>query len=191
MKNRYIIVLLFFSGLLCYGSSCKKQPDVTPQAEIDKLPPATQTGENTIGALVNGKALIPYSSSYLESSHHANYIYTNGGYYFLVTVSNSSDPNYLYSLTLSTNMQSIREGQNIKLENNHSPGKACGLYGYLFGTSSIDYETTTTVNGQLYISKLDTIKQIVSGTFFFNAINLTKGDTIRVTDGRFDMRYTL
>ncbi|MEP6465521.1 MAG: hypothetical protein ABJB05_04415 [Parafilimonas sp.] len=30
---------------------------------------------------------------------------------------------------------------------------------------------------------------IVSGTFWFNAIEQTDGDTVHVTNGRFDMHY--
>ena len=45
--------LLFISlVLLLLSSSCKKD-------NISKLPPPTQTGENTFGCLVNGKAFVP------------------------------------------------------------------------------------------------------------------------------------
>jgi len=43
--------------------------------------------------------------------------------------------------------------------------------------------------GELWVKKLDTINQIVSGTFWFNAVN-SNNDTIKITEGRFDMRYT-
>lgn len=46
-------LLIVFTFLLLIASSCKKD------ANKDKLPPATQTGENTFGCLVNGKVYIP------------------------------------------------------------------------------------------------------------------------------------
>ncbi len=49
------IILLFFS-LSGIFASCKKES--TPQDELSKLPPATQTGANTFSCLVNGKAWV-------------------------------------------------------------------------------------------------------------------------------------
>jgi hypothetical protein len=191
MKTKYLLLFLFFGAWLCICGSCKKPVDPIPISELDKLPAATQTGANTFGCLVNGQAFLPHSNSFLSGSYQCNYIYTNGGYYFLVNASNSSTTNYIYSISLSTNALPISEGQTIKLQNNGVAGKACGLYGYLYGTSPTDYETTTVVGGQIFINNFDQNKQIVSGTFFFNAINLSNSkDTIHVTDGRFDMKYT-
>lgn len=46
-------LLIVFTFLLLIASSCKKD------ANKDKLPPATQTGENTFGCLINGEVYIP------------------------------------------------------------------------------------------------------------------------------------
>src|SRR5258706_3880878 len=45
-------ILLIFFGCLLISSNCRKQQE-------DKFPPATQTGTNTFGCLVDGKAWIP------------------------------------------------------------------------------------------------------------------------------------
>ena len=50
MKNILSITML---ALLC-AASCKKE-----NKNEDQLPPATQTGANTFGCLVNGKVWIP------------------------------------------------------------------------------------------------------------------------------------
>ena len=50
MKNIVIIATLM---LLC-AAGCKKD-----KASEDQLPPATQTGANTFGCLVNGKVFVP------------------------------------------------------------------------------------------------------------------------------------
>lgn len=49
------------------------------------------------------------------------------------------------------------------------------------------YETQSLNSGELKITKLDRENFIISGTFWFTAVN-DQGDTIRVTDGRFDVR---
>ena len=42
--------------------------------------------------------------------------------------------------------------------------------------------------GKLIITKLDEINQIVSGTFWFDAVN-DKGEKVEVREGRFDVHY--
>ena len=51
--RKYPSLLIVFTFLLLIASSCKKE------SNKDKLPPATQTGENTFGCLVNGKVFVP------------------------------------------------------------------------------------------------------------------------------------
>ena len=51
--KQYLIIVLALSFITC----CKKTDSL--EAELAKLPPITQTGANTFGCLVNGKAYIP------------------------------------------------------------------------------------------------------------------------------------
>lgn len=54
-------IILFFLAVTGIFVSCKKES--TSQDELAKLPPATQTGANTFGCLVNGKAFMPKGST--------------------------------------------------------------------------------------------------------------------------------
>ncbi len=62
-----------------------------------------------------------------------------------------------------------------------------------FGTGPIQVSKFETdglqYTGELFIKKLDTVNQIVSGTFWFDAIN-SNGQKVEVREGRFDVRYT-
>ncbi len=63
--------------------------------------------------------------------------------------------------------------------------------GYLFSnvTTSSSYKTQISINiGELKINKLDEINQIVSGTFWFDALN-EKGEKVEVREGRFDVKF--
>ena len=51
--KQYLIILMALAFITC----CKKTDSL--DAELAKLPPITQTGANTFGCLVNGKAYIP------------------------------------------------------------------------------------------------------------------------------------
>ena len=54
MKNLLLLLLVTFAI-----SCCNKGDDDQPKTELEKLPPATQTGANTAGCLVNGVAFLP------------------------------------------------------------------------------------------------------------------------------------
>jgi hypothetical protein len=54
--------------------------------------------------------------------------------------------------------------------------------------SFIKYTTTTSVRGELFISKLDHVSRVISGTFWFDAVD-ENGSKIQVQEGRFDMQY--
>ena len=74
------------------------------------------------------------------------------------------------------------------MENGHSAG-----YGYVNDCPPapiVGYGTDSTTTGQVTITHFDQLNQIVSGTFWFDAVEATKGDTVHVTNGRFDMHYT-
>jgi hypothetical protein len=51
-------------------------------------------------------------------------------------------------------------------------------------------ETNNKLGGAMNITRLDTVSQIISGTFYFDCINEETNDTLHITDGRFDMHYT-
>ena len=57
----------------------------------------------------------------------------------------------------------------------------------LYYYSNNEFETKSVHSGELTITKLDRENFIISGTFWFTAVN-DQGDTLRVTDGRFDVR---
>lgn len=55
---------------------------------------------------------------------------------------------------------------------------------------AINYYTSNTNKGRITITKLDLINQIVSGTFDFTAEDENNpANTIKVTGGRFDVKY--
>jgi len=51
------------------------------------------------------------------------------------------------------------------------------------------FDTSIFRNGELVITEFDKTNQIISGTFDFALFNNKCGDTIKITNGRFDMKY--
>jgi hypothetical protein len=82
MKRKFFSLIFFCFALVNF--TCKKH-SVNP---VDTLPPATQTGANTFGCLINGKAFTPGGSSFSGPNLTATYEYlisgTPNGYSFNV-----------------------------------------------------------------------------------------------------------
>lgn len=74
MKKTFYYILLLLS-LLGLGG-CNDDDNNTPTNPVDLLPPATQTGANTFGYLINGEPLS------ITNSYHMTAIYQGGGVQF-------------------------------------------------------------------------------------------------------------
>ncbi|MDP1811710.1 MAG: hypothetical protein Q8K66_09950 [Sediminibacterium sp.] len=185
MKS-FLIIAASFVLLI---SGCRKNKPVNP---IDQLPPETQTGANTFGCLVNGEVFKPGGASLSGGSLQCNYqLLPNNGYYFVLIGRYRNNNNGSgSSVGLYTDSLNLIEGAkfNLKTRINGNPSAS-----YSFYTSAISlqsYETDGNLyKGELWIKKLDTVNQIVSGTFWFDAVN-TNGQKTKIREGRFDMRYT-
>jgi len=184
-----ILSLLYLFTL--YG--CKKQKPSNP---IDQLPPATDTGANTFGCLVNGQAVvIHHLFGDLSPAFGCQYqlIYpTVSGYTLNVWGEDQQDG--CHSKTVGVFLDSVQLGQNTYTLNTGIDKQGNRGHAYIAnGCSPLIFQTFWTDStriGQLTITHFDQQKQIVSGTFYFDAVEATSGDTVHVTDGRFDMNYT-
>jgi hypothetical protein len=184
MKHSCSILIVMLNLVLF---SCKKHV-VAPVTQLSLLPPATQTGANTFGCLAQGIALTPKNGPSvpggldLQCSYSSNYL----------SIRAAADPGngWLTQITIVTNTMPVSEGGSYALQD-IAAGKGFGIddQSYDNGISGMTYETRKPSTGVLAITKLDPVKHIVSGTFHFNAVD-DFADTIKITDGRFDLLYT-
>lgn len=170
MKNLILIILTTFT------LSCCDKDDEKPKTELEKLPPATQTGSRTFGCLLDGVAFVP-----TKSNGSSFYQYVNG-YYFSLQ-GNMYVNKELILLGLSTDNLKIEEGKTYILQAKID-GNASGKY-----FDDLPNRTTSDEKGEMTITKLDLTKNIVSGTFFYD-IKDSKGVLHKITNGRFDMPFT-
>jgi hypothetical protein len=70
------------------------------------------------------------------------------------------------------------------------PAEVCAEdYGrYVAGGKA--YQTNENFKGEVNLSRFDTLNRIVSGTFHFTAVHQPTGETVNVTDGRFDINLS-
>ncbi len=183
MKNNFISIPLFFFFTFLTAASCKKPRNTNP---VDQLPPETQTGANTFGCLVDGKVFLPKGDPFAGPVKKAAYQYLNGKYTLLITGKNSSS-DIVKGVGIQGDGILLAPGTHDLVEYNAN-GKLSGSYAEFISANIKDYYTNNINRGQLVIKNFDTVNQIVSGTFWFDAKN-SSGQIVHITEGRFDMPY--
>ncbi len=182
MKN--LISILIISTIL---SCCSKDSNVIGNPASDQLPPETQIGANTVGCLVNGKVFLPKAQG-INPEVNCFYQLINGEYFFNMAFSdltNSSSP----AVSVQNRKSELIVGQTYILNKNiDDNGDFSGGGGIYFPNPSNIYRTNNIKTGELKITKLDQINFIVSGIFWFDAIN-SSGEVVEIRQGRFDWRY--
>jgi len=172
MKKLYL--LLFLPFLL--AASCKKKDD--DQQPIDKLPPATMTGANTFGCLVNGEPWLPHTEAIWDPSLSVTHGQWPTGEWQLkigATKKYSGDNNAYEYFSLNVWDPALGENDISYTKSIYIDLRGCG-----------EYYLDTTIAHSLIVTKLDAVNFIASGTFSFTAINDACQDTLRITEGRFD-----
>jgi len=176
MKVSSILNLILLL-LLASCDGCKKD-DPKPKTELEKLPPATQEGKDTFGCLVNGKAWVIESTTNTDAVYQIGILQIFGRRYepFLSLEMSILEKYYGGSLAITT------------YPLNKFPDSSCSAY-LESSTQSCKYESQSCISGKILLTKLDRVKYIVSGTFHF--VTVAKDcDTLKITNGRFDIRYT-
>ena len=191
--RKYIFYAALFL-IIAITTQCNKT-NVDP----DGLPPETQTGAGTFACKINGVVWKWKDSDYqsIGSSPKTRWSFdsnANGGGLFIAGFRYLDGVNNDDLLTigvdsiitkktfvLSPNLKNF----NLIYTNSKSLKKDC----IQFGTLPF-YDTTNNFysSGNLSITKLDQNSKIISGTFYCT-IYQTGCDTLKITDGRFDVKY--
>lgn len=203
MQKLFIVSILAIA--LSFSTSCSKDND----RKAAKLPAVTTEGKNTFGCRINGEIFVPKSSggfnptpSLFVSYYYYQYPendYKEPGFYLFLRASNDGTNRNL-EINLTKSDVPLIEGQTypIVLKGNgqvdaeflHYSYSPHPDYGNVSIYNSFEYTTTNEYSGQLKIIKFDETKQILSGTFSFDAINTINGKSVSITEGRFDVKYS-
>ena len=182
MKSFCFVLLLAFTGVCC---SCQKDDD-SDLPPIEQLPPQTTVGANTAGCLVNGEVLIPKGNAN-ESTLRCQYAKRGDEYTFGIFINENSNPTKSVRILYNNKKEPLPINKPIFLTIPNIDESSWG--DYLIEAGVLDrFSTNGQTNGELLILALDEAKRIISGTFKFTAIN-DQGETVEITDGRFDMHY--
>lgn len=181
--NKYIIICSFLVLVLSSFSSCDKVED------FSVLPAETQSGKNTFGCYVEGKRFF------------GGYLVHFGIPPLSVNYSRKLD---LLSIHADGKFENKKQGSmsieifNPKVDVTLKMSRAkFNYYPQIFpGTGSEFTDFGVFDGGELIITKFDTINKIVSGRFSMigkGAVDIDKftgSDSIRITEGRFDLKIS-
>jgi len=178
MKLNSVLLILF---LAISTGSCSKENDC--DEPIDCLPAITQTGANTAGCLINGRVFIPDGQGINTGPvFQAQYNFSGGdGSVFGLSIRNLNSGGRKMMLIEIRNKKLV-EGEVYELKSEGS--NSIGYYHNSFH----EFITNDDHGGELIISKIDPKKGIVSGTFWFDAVD-NEGEIIKIRNGRFDVLY--
>ncbi|WP_019037533.1 hypothetical protein [Psychroflexus tropicus] len=112
-RKQFILLILFFTIAGLVSISCNNDDDNNSQNPINQLPPATQTGENTFGALLDGEPFIPSGGT---NPLDCVYQLINGEYYFSLQGNNRDSENNGRLIGLSTNNLQIEQSSEYFLQ---------------------------------------------------------------------------
>jgi hypothetical protein len=176
---------LFFCLLIAVTLlGCKK----TKTDVDDSLPPITQEGKNTFGCLINGKVYLPKGFEQNQPNFQVDVDPSFNDGSFGVTFFNKTNER---RIDFTIGSDSIRStGYFLISENSRT-----NCYFAINGTSSspdciVLSNLNNTSVGFLKITRYDLNEQIFSGEFEFHFVNpdCGLGDTIHITQGRFDKK---
>ena len=178
MKKHF--TLLAYCLLFIVFTNCNNDDDNHSNDPINQLPPATQSGENTFGCLLDGEPFLPGNGG---NPLDCVYQFVNGGYYFALQANREIDLNLIRLGCNTENLEINQDGVYALKENIN--GNASGKYFY---ETYLNY-TSNTHTGELTITKLDFDNHIVSGTFWYD-VEDQNGVVHEIREGRFDMLFS-
>lgn len=174
MKTAKNILSIFILPLLILSLQHCKEDD--PLTELEKLPPATQSGKRTFGCLVDGKAMAN-DGCCVPSDYQLG---------LLSIVSGASNKDYEGLFSIYVHDNDLSEKSYILSESGLNQD-----YARFYETKvSCEFLTDNAYTGSITITHLDKINFIISGTFEFELYSADCTKVIKVTDGRFDTHYS-
>jgi hypothetical protein len=165
------LISYIFACVFVILFACKDKENINP---TDDLPPETQTGQQTFGCIVNEKAWVPsvtFPLIRLGVSYYQGFLG--------ISAKLKTDSKYQTISIGKTNV--IKPGVYTLSKIVRSELRLIDF------NTQCTYDTDSLNIGVLEMTRVDTINMIFSGRFHFK-IGVAGCDTIRVTDGRFDLR---
>lgn len=181
MKNRFnnlsfrrgCAICLMITALLF--NSCDKNDDDSPQDPVSQLPPATMTGENTFGYLLDREPI-------KVSNTRGQVAIYQGGLLQIAGEIDTTEEDFGVNIVLQNPLQ-INTPYDLTNFPTHR-----ATFKKRVNDQNCGYNFEDTYQGSITLTKIDQVNYIVSGHFNFSTSNQSCGN-INITEGRFDLQY--
>ena len=185
MKTKLLLYLCLATLTQC--SKCKRD-DPQPESEVPAVfPSETQTGVGTLGCLVNGKTYATLSSIKCRGD------WQGGNTIYISATSNStlSNGSEVFGAGMLLN-GTLQSGQVFKLTRFSQPIDF--TLNQFVANATVDnytcvYQGNNIKTGQVQLVKFDPVARIAAGRFAFTLFEPGGCDTLRVSNGRFDVTF--
>ncbi len=185
--------LLIFLIVLCFYIGCKDDPKTIPTPipiEVeDEWPNFVDTGANMLAYKVDGKIRVAKNISKLDSTSgflSCGYLFKNEYKLFFFHADRISDEKFE---SIWIDIGDMPETGIYKLGGNSFFFNNGSYFGGPEEVIAKQYSTTDLDSGILNITKIDTIKGFITGTFEFDAEYAFGTNKVKITEGRFDLKY--
>ncbi len=180
MKKIFPLLLLLW---VSFTPSCFK---VDMKPDEPKMPPLTTEGRNTFGCYINGEpwvAEVPFGAGFSGIRKIEARLNPLTGYFGISAKKTNSNRSIDQNMVVAiANIEGENVYQSYPIKLNWDENYNCD---YIF------FQLDTNFIHDIDIVKFDTISKIASGTFAYTLINQECNDTLKVTDGRFDVRFAI
>ncbi|MCK4664294.1 MAG: hypothetical protein KAT68_15605 [Bacteroidales bacterium] len=176
MKKVIIILIILLIGLF---TRCVKKENPLPT----ELPPITESGENTFGCLIEDEIFVPDIRRIVCCEAQAIPIVFDFPKY----------PEYFFRISAVRKVNkndNAKDAEVVLMVDSIFQGGSFSLFYATVKYENVYYYTDSIDNGTIEILKLDSINNIISGLFYFQAIdkNNTNSKIINIINGRFDLK---
>ncbi len=183
MKTLRLLSLLFSS--LFFITACKKHNN--HPTDKNGLPAATQTGAHTLGFLLNGEPWVPAGnngSPRLTDDYDP--LYNKGVMSITAYRIFSETDQEFFNFGVTDSMNFVKTPKIYTLS--HSSLFNVYYSSVIKKVELYSTDDTTYCSGSMTLTKFDLTNHIISGTFTITMAS-PHTDTIRITDGRFDVLF--
>lgn len=168
-----MLPFLLLISIILLANCCDKD-------DKSELPPITQTGENTFGFLVDGELWLPKGQLIYTPELSVILERENDIRIWEIIANRTASSGFGFRVPEKSMTEGVVDIAVVR-------EKDLGIFFHLSEKfPQENFYWNKDLPGELFISNLDTINRIVSGTFWFDLIS-GKGTKVEIRDGRFDL----
>jgi hypothetical protein len=151
----------------------------------------TKDAQGTFSAVINNKQFIPCVPLLtIGGPIKTNFfIHTLTHPFISVSANNRCDRDYTYGRYIIVSFDSVQIVENATYKLGNAAVAARGQVKCMYSEDLINYDSDSTLPGTITVLKYDILAQTLSASFEATLKDMNSGQTVSLTQGRFDIKY--